>query len=51
MRRVNNDCPFTMEELDEFKAMLYSVNTSFHCQNPAPVSWAVGWQRNEIRNK
>ena len=31
MKRVNKDCPFTIEELDEFRSMLYSVNTSFHC--------------------
>lgn len=29
-RRVNKDCPFTAEELDEFRASLYNVNTSFH---------------------
>ena len=51
MKRVNKDCPFTIEELDEFRAMLYSVNTSFHCCNAAPVDWAAGWQRNEIRER
>ena len=51
MKRVNKDCPFTIEELDEFRAMLYSVNTSFHCCNAAPVDWAAGWQRNEIRKR
>lgn len=48
-RRVNKDCPFTAEELDEFRAALYNVNTSFHCCNAAPVDWAAGWQRNDIR--
>jgi|GEM_PF-1984022 len=43
-RRINKDCPFTAEEIDEFHAMLYSVNTSFHCANPAPVSWLKGYQ-------
>lgn len=37
------------EELDEFRAALYNVNTSFHCCNAAPVDWAAGWQRNDIR--
>lgn len=27
MKKVNKDCPFSIEELDEFRAMLYSVNT------------------------
>ena len=49
MKKVNKDCPFSIEELDEFRAMLYSVNTSFHCCNAAPVGWAAGRQRNEIR--
>ena len=51
MKRVNKDCPFSIEELDEFRAMLYSVNTSFRCCNAAPVDWAAGWQRNEIRKR
>lgn len=51
MKRVNKDCPFTIEELDEFRAMLYNVNTSFHCCNVAPVDWAAEWQRNEIRER
>ena len=40
---------FDDEELDAFRAALYSVNTSFHCCNAAPVDWAAGWQRNELR--
>ena len=51
MKKVNKDCPFSIEELDEFRAMLYSVNTSFHCCNAAPVDWNAGWQRNEIRER
>ena len=47
-RRVNKDCPFSAEELDEFSAVLYNVNTSFLCCNAAPVDWAAGWQRNDI---
>lgn len=43
-RRVHKDCPFTADEKDEFNAMLYSVNTSFHCINSAPVSWFKGYQ-------
>lgn len=48
-RRVNKDCPFTAEELDELRAALYNVNTSFHCCNAAQADWAAGWQRNDIR--
>ena len=45
--KVHKDCPFTREEIIEMKAMLYSVNTSHHCANPAPISWAVAWQQHE----
>ena len=48
-KRTNKDCPFSIEELDAFRAALYSVNTSFRCCNAAPVDWAAGWQRNELR--
>lgn len=48
-RRVHNDCPFTAEELDGFRAALYNVNTSFHCCNEAPVDWAAERQLNDIR--
>lgn len=48
-RRVNKDCPFTAEELDELRAALYNVNTSFHCCNAAQADWAAGWKRNDIR--
>lgn len=46
-KKVHKDCPFTREEILEIKAMLYNVNTSFHCCNPAPISWAVGYQEYE----
>ena len=48
-RRVHKDCPFTAEELDEFIAALYNVNTSFHCCNAAPVDLEAEWKRNDIR--
>lgn len=48
-RRINKDCPFTAEEIDEFHAMLYSVNCSFHCANPAPASWLKGYQNHHSR--
>lgn len=48
-RKIHKDCPFTKDEIDEFYAMLYSVNTSFHCCNAAPVRWVTGWQRTEER--
>ena len=47
--RVNEDCPFTAEELDELRAALYNVNTYFHYCNAAQVDWAAGWKRNDIR--
>ena len=43
-RHIHKDCPFTAEEIDEFHAMLYNVNTSFQCINPAHVSWLKGFQ-------
>ena len=43
-----NISPFTREETNAFKAMLYNVNASNHCCNPAPVSWAQGYQFDEI---
>lgn len=49
--KVHEDCPFTREEIIEMKAMLYSVNTSHHCANPAPISWAVAWQQHEQLKK
>ena len=49
MKRVSKDCLFSIEELDEFRAMLYSVNTSFRCCNVAPLDWVAGWQRHDIR--
>lgn len=50
-RKIHKECPFTKDEIDEFYAMLYSVNTSFHCCNAAPFKWVTGWQRTEQRNK
>jgi hypothetical protein len=44
---VHKDCPFTREQILEFKAMLYNVNTSNHCCNPSFISWAVGFQQHE----
>lgn len=43
--KVHKDCPFSREEIDEFKAMLYAVNTGNHCMNAAPMSWVDGYQR------
>ncbi len=39
---------FTDREVDEIKAMLYNVNTGTRCSNPAPMSWAQGYQWNEM---
>lgn len=50
MDKPRNDRPFTDEELMEFKAMLFSVNTSFHCVNPAPMSWAKAWQWMQLKH-
>lgn len=44
-KKIHKDCPFTREEILEIKAMLYNVNTSFHCCNPAPVHWGVSAQQ------
>lgn len=46
-KKVHKDCPFTREEILEIKAMLYNVNTSHHCCNPAPVHWGVAAQEYE----
>ena len=43
-RRIHKDCPFTEEEILTFKAMLYQVNTSHQCINPAPLCWVSGYQ-------
>ena len=40
-------CPFSPEEINAFKAMLYNVNTSNHCMNPAPMTWIKGFQYDE----
>nr|DAG66841.1 MAG TPA: hypothetical protein [Caudoviricetes sp.] len=43
-RRIyKKDCLFTTEEIDEFHAMLYSVNTSSIAPS-VPVSWLKGYQ-------
>lgn len=46
-KKIHKDCPFTREEIIEIKAILYNVNTSFHCCNPAPVHWGVAAQEYE----
>lgn len=43
--KVHEDCPFTREEIDEFKAMLYAVNSGNNCMNAAPISWIDGYTR------
>lgn len=48
-KTVHKDCPFTREEIDAFKAALYSVNTSNKCCNPAAFSWVKGYQRHQNR--
>lgn len=42
--KIHKDCPFTEEEILTFKAMLYQVNTSHRCINPAPFCWVSGYQ-------
>ena len=51
--KIHKDCPFTEEEILTFKAMLYQVNTSHRCINPAPFSWVIGyqWWQNENLKK
>lgn len=48
-KRVAKDCQFTREEIDEFYADLYGVNTTFKCCNAAPVIWVAGYQRHQAR--
>lgn len=43
-----NPSPFTPEETNAIKAMLYNVNASNRCCNPAPFCWAQGYQFDEI---
>lgn len=43
-RKINKNCPLTEDEILTFKAMLYQVNTSHRCVNPAPFSWVHGYQ-------
>ena len=43
-RKVHSDCPFKAEEIQAFEAMLFSVNTTHQCINPAPLSWAKAYQ-------
>ena len=47
VKKVHEDCPFTREQILEIKSMLYNVNTSNHCCNPAPVHWGVAAQEYE----
>lgn len=49
--KVSKDCPFTADEIDWFKSMLYRVNTSNRCCNAAPVSWVAGYQRWQLKQK
>ena len=51
--KIHKDCPFTEEEILTFKAMLYQVNTSHRCINPAPLCWVRGyqWWQNENLKK
>ena len=39
---------FSKEEIRDIKAQLFRVNTSFHCINPAPLSWAKAYQEQQI---
>ena len=48
--KIHKDCPFTEEEILTFKAMLYQVNTSHRCINPAPFCWVSGYQWWQVKN-
>ena len=36
MKRVNKDCPFSIEELDDFRDKLYRLNTTLQTTNSPP---------------
>lgn len=42
-----NLSPFTPEEADAFRAMLYGVNSAHSCCNPPHISWIRGFQYDE----
>lgn len=45
--KVHPDCPFTIEELDEFRDSLLNVATAN--ASPTHPSWAAGHQRHQAR--
>ena len=45
--KVHKDCPFTIEELDEFRDDLLNVATANGL--PTHPSWAAGHQRHQTR--
>lgn len=49
--KVSKDCPFTADEIDWLKSILYRVNTSNRCCNAAPVSWVAGYQRWQLKKE
>ena len=45
---VHPDCPFTKEQIDEFRSMLYGVASANGLA--AHPSWWVGYNNHQIRN-
>jgi hypothetical protein len=45
---VHPDCPFTKEQIDEFRAMLYGVASANNLA--AYPSWWVGYNTHQIQN-
>lgn len=39
--------PFTTEEANAIKAMLYNVNANHKCCNPSHKSWIDGYMKND----
>lgn len=46
-KNIHPDCPFTKEQLDDFRAMLYGVASANNIV--AYPSWYVGYNNRQIR--
>lgn len=47
IKKVHPDCPFTKEQMDDFRAMLYAVASANNLV--AYPSWYMGYQNRQIR--
>ena len=46
---IHSDCPFTKQEIDEFRAMLYSVASANNLV--AYPSWYIGYNNWQLRTR